>query len=121
MSTTRSKPRAGSHRRKPVRIRSSVIFAALGDETRLSLLIRLSGGSRVSITGLARTSSLTRQAVTKHLGVLEAAGLVRSVRDGRENQFELIPDPLDEARRALDQIARQWDDALQRLRAFVER
>jgi len=100
--------------------KSAPVFAALGDETRLTLLTKLSGGSRSSITRLAAGSALTRQAITKHLGVLEQAGLVRGVRQGRENLFELNPQPIDEARRALDVISRQWDDALARLRSFVE-
>jgi len=96
------------------------VFAALGDETRLKLLAKLSGGSRLSIKHLAADSALTRQAITKHLGVLEVAGLVRGVRHGRENLFELNPQTIDQARRALDEISRQWDDALARLKTFVE-
>jgi DNA-binding transcriptional ArsR family regulator len=96
------------------------IFAALGDETRLALLTRLSRGSRCSIANLTAGSALTRQAVTKHLRVLQSAGLVRGTRSGRETLFELEPEPLGEARRALDAISRQWDEALARLKAFVE-
>jgi DNA-binding transcriptional ArsR family regulator len=101
--------------------RNAPIFAALGDETRLALLTKLSGGSRVSIARLTKGSTLTRQAITKHLRVLQDAGLVRGVRRGRENLFELEPEPLDEARRALDRISRQWDEALARLKSFVEK
>jgi DNA-binding transcriptional ArsR family regulator len=101
--------------------KNAPIFAALGDPTRLALITRLAAGSRFSISTLTEGSPLTRQAITKHLRVLEQAGLVRSLRQGRENLFELKPEPLDEARRALDQIARQWDDALHRLKSFVER
>ena len=100
--------------------RNAPLFAALGDETRLTLLTKLSGGSRCSIAQLTAGSTLTRQAITKHLRVLQDVGLVRGVRRGRENLFELEPKPLDEARRALDRIARQWDEALARLKAFVE-
>ncbi len=96
------------------------VFAALGDETRLALVVRLSGGSALSITSLTEGSALTRQAITKHLRVLQGAGLVRGVRRGRENLFELEPEPLDEARQALDGISRQWDEALARLKALVE-
>ena len=96
------------------------IFSALGDETRLAILTKLSGGSRFSIARLTEGSRLTRQAITKHLRVLQGAGLVRGVRRGRENLFELEPEPLDEARRALDSISRQWDEALARLKSFVE-
>jgi len=97
------------------------IFAALGDETRLTLLTKLSGGSRLSIAHLAEGSPLTRQAITKHLRVLQEAGLVCGVRQGRESRFELKPEPLDAARRSLDRISRQWDDTLARLTSFVEK
>jgi DNA-binding transcriptional ArsR family regulator len=97
------------------------IFAALGDRTRLSLLMTLSDGVTRSITMLSADSRLTRQAVTKHLRVLEGVGLVESVRQGRESRFVARPEPLDEARAYLDRVARQWDDALLRLKAFVEK
>lgn len=100
--------------------RNAPIFAALGDETRLTLVTKLCGGSLLSIARLTEGSTLTRQAITKHLRVLQDAGLVRGVRRGRENLFELEPEPLDEARRALDVISRQWDQALARLKSFVE-
>jgi DNA-binding transcriptional ArsR family regulator len=97
------------------------VFAALGDETRLSLVAELSGGSPRSIAQLTQRRTLTRQAVTKHLRVLEDAGLVRAVRRGRESLFELEPESLDEARSALESISQQWDQALARLKSFVER
>jgi DNA-binding transcriptional ArsR family regulator len=97
------------------------IFAALGDRTRLSLLMRLSDGRTRSIAKLSTDTSLTRQAVTKHLHVLETAGLVSSIRVGRETQFAYRPEPLMEAKSYLDAVAAQWDDALSRLRSFVER
>ncbi|PYT14708.1 MAG: transcriptional regulator [Acidobacteria bacterium] len=100
--------------------RHAPIFAALGDETRLKLVKRLSGGSRVSIARLTQGSTLTRQAITKHLRVLQDAGLVRGVRRGREYLFGLEAEPLDDARRILDDISRQWDVALARLKSFVE-
>lgn len=96
------------------------IFAALGDETRLTLLSNLCKGSPLSIARLTEGSRLTRQAITKHLRVLQDAGLVRGVRRGRENLYELEPEPLDQARRALDGISRQWDEALTRLKSYVE-
>lgn len=96
------------------------IFAALGDRTRLSLLTRLSGGEAQSIARLSAQTSLTRQAVTKHLHVLEGAGLVRSVRVGRESRFAYRPEPLVDARAYLDAVSAQWDDALGRLKVFVE-
>jgi DNA-binding transcriptional ArsR family regulator len=96
------------------------IFAALGDRTRLSLLMTLSDGRTRSITMLSADSSLSRQAVTKHLRVLEEVGLVASVKQGRESRFACRPEPLDAARAYLDRVGRQWDDALGRLKAFVE-
>ena len=96
------------------------IFAALGDATRLSVLDRLSRGTPQSIICLTAGTRLTRQAVTKHLRVLEAAGVVRSVRAGRESLFALEPKPIDDLRRYLETVSSQWDDALARLKAFVE-
>ena len=96
------------------------MFAALGDATRLSVLGRLARGEPQSIARLTAGTRLTRQAVTKHLRVLEGAGVVRSVRVGRESRFTLEPKPIDEARDFLDVVSRQWDDALARLKAFVE-
>jgi DNA-binding transcriptional ArsR family regulator len=97
------------------------LFAALGDETRLRLLIRLSAGGPGSITQLSAKSDVSRQAITKHLRVLADAGLVRSTRRGRERVWDLDTRRLDEAHLYLERISKQWDDALERLRAFVER
>jgi DNA-binding transcriptional ArsR family regulator len=97
------------------------IFAALGDRTRLSLLTKLSDGQTRSITKLSADTKLTRQAVTKHLRMLEKAGLVSSSRIGRESLFAFRPEPIVEARSYLDEVSQQWDDALSRLRSFVER
>ena len=102
-----------------LKIRATV-FAALGDETRLSVLAKLLSGEPQSIARLTEGTHLTRQAVTKHLRVLESAGVVRSSRAGREALFELQPRPIEDARAYLDRIAQQWDDALARLKAFVE-
>lgn len=112
------------HKRKPRTIptvrNAAPVFAALGDDTRLELLRRLSAGPQLSISRLAEGSPLTRQAITKHLRVLQRAGLVRHVRRGRETLFEFQPTSLSCARHALDAISQQWDDALGRLKAFVE-
>ena len=99
---------------------SAPVFAALGDETRLHVVTRLCEEGPLSITRLAQGSHVSRQAVTKHLRVLEGAGLVKSTRDGRESVWELAPDGLQQARRLLELISREWDDTLERLRAFVE-
>jgi DNA-binding transcriptional ArsR family regulator len=97
------------------------VFAALGDETRLALVARLCAGGPLSIARLSVGSSVTRQAITKHLHVLSGAGLVRGTRRGRERVWELEPRRLDEARQYLDRVSRSWDDALARLKELVER
>ncbi len=96
------------------------VFAALGDDTRLALVTRLSDGQRHSISQLTTGSRLTRQAITKHLRVLEGAGIVHGVRAGRESLFQFDPEPLHEVRQYLDLISEQWDEALARLKSFVE-
>jgi len=96
------------------------VFAALGDETRLALVAELSGGDRRSISQLAAGSALTRQAVTKHLRVLERAGLVRCLHAGRESRFEFNPKAMEEMREYLEFVSAKWDEALGRLKAFVE-
>ena len=102
------------------RLDPAAVFAALGDPTRLSLVGKLSADPRLSISRLAEGSALTRQAVTKHLRVLENAGVVASERSGREILYSLEPAPIAEMRAYLDGISRQGDDALARLKAFVE-
>jgi DNA-binding transcriptional ArsR family regulator len=99
---------------------SATLFAALGDETRLQLIGRLTAGRPQSIARLTETTRLTRQAVTKHLRVLEGAGVVSATRSGRESLFTLEPKPIDDARDYLAQVSRHWDDALARLKAMVE-
>ena len=99
---------------------SANLFAALGDETRLRLVARLCDGGPMSISGLTAGFPVTRQAITKHLRVMRQAGLVRSARHGRESVWQLDLHRLKDARRYLDQISKQWDDALGRLRKFVE-
>lgn len=100
---------------------SASVFAALGDETRLRLVSRLCDGGPLSITNLATGSSITRQAITKHLRVLAAAGLVQNARHGRESVWRLNRQRLAEAQHHLDLISKQWDDALVRLQKFVEK
>jgi len=99
---------------------SAPVFAALGDQTRLRLVSRLCDDGPMSITRLTVGSKVTRQAVTKHLRVMEEAGLLRSARHGRESVWQLDQRRLDDARRYLDQISEQWDDVLGRLRELVE-
>lgn len=103
------------------RYRAAVpVFAALGDEQRLALVRRLCAGGPASLTRLADGAPITRQGVSKHLRVLESAGLVKSTRRGRESVWELEPARMLSAQRALDEISREWDAALARLQAFVE-
>jgi len=96
------------------------LFAALGDATRLRLLRRLSAGGPLSITRLSEGTGVTRQAVTRHLHALGDVGLVRHARRGREQVWDLNRKRLEKAKQYLDHIAAQWDDAAERLRAFVE-
>jgi DNA-binding transcriptional ArsR family regulator len=99
---------------------SAPIFAALGDETRLSLVAKLCDESPQSITQLTEDSGLTRQAITKHLQVLQQAGIVHSLRQGRESLFEFDPKPVEDIKAYLGDVSKQWDRALSRLKAFVE-
>lgn len=96
------------------------IFAALGDPIRLSLVAKLIDGKPHSIATLTTGTNVTRQAITKHLTVLENVGLVSSIKEGRESLYELDPQPLESLKEYLDVIASQWDRALHRLKAFVE-
>jgi DNA-binding transcriptional ArsR family regulator len=107
-------------RLEPSLKRAAPVFAALGDELRLKLVSRLGSEGPLSITSLTEGTRVTRQAVTKHLHVLEGAGLVHAARQGREQRWEVRAMQLSEARHCLDLIARQWDDALTRLKAAVE-
>ena len=99
---------------------TATVFAALGDETRLRLVSRLSGDGPQSIVNLAAGFPISRQAITKHLRVMESAGLVRCTPRGRETVWRLEQKRLAEARRHLQIISAQWDDTLGRLKAFVE-
>jgi DNA-binding transcriptional ArsR family regulator len=97
------------------------VFAALGDEMRLRLIALLCVGGAMSIAQLTSGTNITRQAITKHLDVLAAAGLVRDVKVGRERLWEFEPARLEEARRSLELIAQQWDHALTKLKLTVEK
>jgi DNA-binding transcriptional ArsR family regulator len=96
------------------------VFFALGDATRLRLIALLCAGGAFSIAQLTANTDITRQAVTKHLRVLADAGLVRDMRVGRERLWQFDPTQLEEARRSLEVIGRQWEQALGKLKAFVE-
>ena len=99
---------------------SAPVFAALGDETRLQIVARLCAEGPLSITRLSEGAGVTRQAITKHLNALSAAGLARNVKSGREQIWELEVRRLEMARRCLDRISDQWDIAITRLKALVE-
>ena len=109
----------------PAIVRSSEalagVFAALGDPTRLRLVALLCAGGAFSIAQLTTSTDMSRQGVTKHLQVLADAGVVRDVRHGRERLWHLQPDRIEDARHTLELIGRQWEEALGRLKAFVER
>src|SRR3984885_7610738 len=98
----------------------AAIFAALGDETRLSLLAMLCGGQRYSIAGLTDGKKLTRQPVTKHLRVLERVRIVHGTREGRQSLFQFDPHPVIEMKEYLELVSKQWDIALASLKSLVE-
>ena len=98
----------------------AAVFAALGDETRLWLLAKLCDGQRYSIAELTEGTKLTRQAVTKHLRVLERVRIVHGTREGRESLFAFDPQPVLEMKEYLELVSNQWDRALGRLKKFVE-
>jgi DNA-binding transcriptional ArsR family regulator len=104
----------------PARPALARVFAALGDPTRLQLVTLLCAGGALSIAQLTAHTDISRQAVSKHLQVLTEAGVVHGLKLGRERLWQLDPAQLEEARRALEEIGRQWDAALGRLKAFVE-
>src|ERR1700679_4311711 len=98
----------------------AAVCAALGGETRLSLLARLCDGQRYSIAELTEGTKLTRQAVTKHLRVLERVRIVHGTREGRQSLFQFDPQPVIEMKEYLERVSKQWDGALARLKSFVE-
>lgn len=125
MSANRSKAIAAGSAADPATPVPSVpalagVFAALGDPTRLKLVAVLCAGGALSIAQLTANTHISRQGVTKHLQVLADAGVVRDVKAGRERRWQLDPSRIEEARRTLEAIGRQWDVALGKLKAFAE-
>jgi DNA-binding transcriptional ArsR family regulator len=118
MSTSPAEPSVAARERTWAE--TAPLFAALGDATRLRIMGRLCEGEPLSIARLTEGEEVTRQAVTKHLHILREAGLVRGLRLGRESLWEPEPHRLDDARRCLDLISQQWDQALERLKVLVE-
>jgi DNA-binding transcriptional ArsR family regulator len=97
------------------------VFAALGDKTRLALIARLCSGEPASISQLADDSKLTRQAITKHLGVLERAGIVSSAQSGRERLFTFEPEPLGQLQQYLASVSKQWDQKSAHRKSHAEK
>lgn len=113
--------RRAHERKSAARPAPAVLFAALGDEMRLTLVAKLCSGEPHSIAQLTEGSKITRQAITKHLRVLQRAGIVHSVRSGRETRFALDPAPIMQMQEYLHLVSRQWDQALARLQSLVEK
>ena len=91
------------------------LFAALADPTRRQVIRSLSGAEPVTASGLAAELPITRQAIAKHLGALERAGLVEPHREGRETRYRLTPEPLDGAIAWMEEVGARWDRSLARL------
>jgi DNA-binding transcriptional ArsR family regulator len=96
------------------------VFAALGDPTRLKLVAALCAGGAFSIAQLTATTEISRQGVTKHLRVLSDAGVVRDTKLGRERFWQLKPGQLEEAKRTLEVIGKEWEVGLGKLKTFAE-
>jgi len=99
---------------------TALAFAALGDVTRLGLLVSLCASGPLTVTRLSGQFEVSRQAITKHLAVLSEAGLVRSTRPGRERIWTFEPRRLEDIHQYLERLSEAWDSALGRLKAFVE-
>ncbi|HBR98928.1 MAG TPA: transcriptional regulator [Gammaproteobacteria bacterium] len=109
-----------AHQSELIAAEAAPIFAALGDTTRLSLLSRLNDGQPRSVVQLTAGTGLTRQGVRKHLGVLEAVGLVMRERVGRESRFVYQPTGIETAKQHLERASAQWDNAIERLKRRLE-
>jgi len=117
MSPAHSRTRHAARRKRSPRElrRAAPLFAALGDNVRLGLVNRLCARGPMSTMRLSEGTGVTRQAVSKHLDVLEAAGVLRSMRIGRERLWEVDADELRAAQEWLGSISRDWDGTLGRL------
>ncbi|WP_068176122.1 metalloregulator ArsR/SmtB family transcription factor [Mycobacterium sp. UM_CSW] len=96
------------------------LFDALGDANRLRIVVRLCDVGPCSTSQVTQAIPVTRQAASKHLALLESAGVVTSARRGRERVWTVRTEPLAQASDYLDQLSRRWDAAVERLRAYVE-
>ncbi len=101
-------------------LEAAPLFDALGDPNRLRIVVRLCDGGPSSTSQVTQSVSITRQAATKHLELLEAAGLVASSRRGRARIWTLQTQQLIDAGEYLTQLSHRWDAAIERLRAYVE-
>ena len=108
-------------RQNPDLWRAVPLFGALGDPVRMQIVARLCGRGPLSIARIAKGARISRQGMTKHLHVLESAGLLAASKRGREQIWQIKPEALAEAQHSLGLIASQWEGALNRLKAFVER
>jgi len=108
------------HRTAAGTVASAAIFAALGDETRLRLIARMSDDGPLSIASLADGFDISRQAISKHLRVMNDAGIATSGRRGRETVWQLEPGGLADAAKYLQVISKDWDDKLRQLKNLVE-
>ncbi|MWB97804.1 metalloregulator ArsR/SmtB family transcription factor [Agromyces seonyuensis] len=95
------------------------VFAALGDDTRWRILIAL-GEGEASASALAGRLPVTRQAIAKHLAVLEEAGLVEPVRVGRELRYRALGSELGRTARELDRIGAEWERRLALIKRLAE-
>jgi len=96
------------------------VFVALADPTRRRLLDVLAARGEASATTLAAALPVSRQAVVKHLAVLDRAGLVRGARRGREVRYTVRPDRLDAAAGWLVGLAAEWDARLAAIKRLAE-
>ena len=96
------------------------VFAALGDPVRLGMVVRLCSEGPLSTIRLMEGTGVTRQAVSKHLRLLEDVGLLESARAGRDREWQIETRKLEDLRETLARLSAQWDARIERLRAFVE-
>jgi DNA-binding transcriptional ArsR family regulator len=101
-------------------VETAPLFDALGDPNRLRIITRLCNGGPCSTTKITEVVSISRQAATKHLVLLEAVGLVSSQRHGRDRIWRVQPKPLTDASEFLNALSQKWDNAIDRLRTYVE-
>ena len=98
----------------------SILFTALADSTRRDLLLNLAQNSPKTATQLSDEYPITRQAILKHLNVLQEAGLVTVQQQGRDKRYYLTLDPLDNLQQWIEELNALWDRRLLRLKALVE-